>query len=86
MTALHAASLGNAAEIVNLLLRSGAPAHARDVLGRTPLFYAIQLGCTSAVNAFLATIDMDINLQDLYRSTALSLIACFGQETMMTQV
>ncbi|KAH8743219.1 ankyrin repeat-containing domain protein, partial [Diaporthe sp. PMI_573] len=83
MTPLHAASLGQAAETVNLLLQRGAPAHVRDVLGRTPIFYAIRSGCTLAVDAFLATIDMDINVQDLYGSTALSLIARCGRETMM---
>jgi ankyrin repeat protein len=85
-TPLHGAAFGNAAKTVNLLLQRGAPAHARDVLGRTPIFYAIRSGCTFAVDALLATTDMDINGQDLYGSTALSLIARCGRETMMTQV
>ncbi|KAH8753280.1 ankyrin repeat-containing domain protein, partial [Diaporthe sp. PMI_573] len=85
-TPLHGAAFGNAAKTVNLLLQRGAPAHARDVLGRTPIFYAIRSGCTFAVDALLATTDMDINGQDLYGSTALSLIVRCGRETMMTQL
>ena len=52
-TALHAAAEADSADIIRLLLASGASGAAVDSMGRTPLALAAQLGHVSAVHALI---------------------------------
>merc|ERR1711976_260898 len=65
---------------VNLLLESGADAHARSSKGRSALMFASSRGDIEAIERLACVPDMDVNAQDKQGNTAHALAMAAGYE------
>ena len=79
VTALHIACLYGHAQIVDLLITSGASVHATDCGGSNPLHYAASRGHQNALLLMLHA-GADISALDSDRNSALHLSAANGHE------
>ena len=74
VSALMAAAAGGSLDTVEVLLAHRADVHAKDSIGRTALFWAVERGHSAIVDRLLSA-DADLEAADIWGGTALHLAA-----------